>query len=117
MEKKCIISSRVIREAGSSIHGIFQARVLEWVAISFPRGSFPPRDHTQVSHIVGTLLSKSPGKPKKGITVTLIYLKRKANIENLNILSKFVLLMQLTSPDCRIVTEKNKPNSMPELFL
>ena len=28
----------------SSIHGIFQARVLEWVAISFSRGSFQPRD-------------------------------------------------------------------------
>ena len=28
---------------GSSIHGIFQARVLEWVAISFPRGSSQPR--------------------------------------------------------------------------
>ena len=30
--------------SGSSVHGIFQARVLEWVAISFPRGSSPPRD-------------------------------------------------------------------------
>ena len=28
---------------GSSIHGIFQARILEWVAISFSRGSFQPR--------------------------------------------------------------------------
>ena len=37
----------------SSIHGIFQARVLEWVAISFSRGSSQPRDQTQVSHIVG----------------------------------------------------------------
>ena len=36
---------------GSSIHGIFQARVLEWVAISFSRGSSWPRDRTQVSHI------------------------------------------------------------------
>ena len=38
---------------GSSIHGIFQARVLEWVAISFSRGSSRPRDWTQVSRIVG----------------------------------------------------------------
>ena len=37
---------------GSS-HGIFQARILDWVAISFSRGSFPPRDWTWVSHIVG----------------------------------------------------------------
>ena len=38
---------------GSSIHGIFQARPLEWVAISFSRRSSWPRDWTQVSHIVG----------------------------------------------------------------
>ena len=38
---------------GSSVHGIFQARILEWVAISFSRGSSRPRDRTQVSHIVG----------------------------------------------------------------
>ena len=34
---------------GSSVHGIFQARVLEWVAISFSRGSSQPRDQTWVS--------------------------------------------------------------------
>ena len=38
---------------GLSIHGIFQARVLEWVAISFSRGSSRPRDQTWVSRIVG----------------------------------------------------------------
>ena len=37
----------------SSIHGILQARVLEWVAISFSRGSSRPRDRTQVYLIVG----------------------------------------------------------------
>ena len=35
--------------SGSSVHGILQARILEWVAIPFSRGSFPPRDWTQVS--------------------------------------------------------------------
>ena len=35
---------------GSSIHGILQARVLEWVAISFSRGSSQPMDRTPVSH-------------------------------------------------------------------
>ena len=39
---------------GSSyIHGIFQARILEWVAISFSRRSSQPRDWTQVSRTVG----------------------------------------------------------------
>ena len=38
---------------GSSIHRIFQTRVLEWIAISFSRGSSRPRDQTRVSHIAG----------------------------------------------------------------
>ena len=38
---------------GSSIHGISQARILEWVAISFSRRSAQPRDWTHVSHIAG----------------------------------------------------------------
>ena len=36
-----------------SVHGIFQARILEWVAISSSRGSFQPRDGTRVSCIAG----------------------------------------------------------------
>ena len=38
--------------AGSSVHGIFQAIVPEWIAISFSRGSSQPRDQTRVSRIV-----------------------------------------------------------------
>ena len=37
---------------GSSVHEILQARILEWVTISFPRGSSQPRDWTWVSCIV-----------------------------------------------------------------
>ena len=33
--------------------GIFQARILEWVAVPSSRGSSQPRDRTQVSHIAG----------------------------------------------------------------
>ena len=36
---------------GSAVHGIFQARILEWAAISFSRGSSQPRDRTWVSCI------------------------------------------------------------------
>ena len=38
---------------GSSVHGILQARMLEWVAISYFRGSSPPGDGTQVFYIAG----------------------------------------------------------------
>ena len=40
---------------GSSVHGMLQARILEWVAISFSRDSSQPRDRTQVSRIAGRL--------------------------------------------------------------
>ena len=42
---------------GSSVHGIFQAIVLEWIAISFSRGSSQPRDWTWVSRIVDRLFT------------------------------------------------------------
>ena len=38
---------------GSSVHGVLQARVLEWVVIPSSRGSSPPRDQTRVSYIAG----------------------------------------------------------------
>ena len=37
----------------TSGHGILQARILEWVAILFSRGSFPPKDQTPISRIAG----------------------------------------------------------------
>ena len=35
------------------VHGILQVRILEWVAVSFSRGSSQPRDRTRVSDTVG----------------------------------------------------------------
>ena len=58
--KGLIASSSVLRSVGwpydwsppgSSVHGVSQARILKWVAISFSRGSSPPRDWTHVSCI------------------------------------------------------------------
>ena len=38
---------------GSSVHGIFQIRILEWVAISFSRGPSQPRYQTYISYVSG----------------------------------------------------------------
>ena len=38
-------------QPGSSVHGIFQARILKWVAISFSRGSSRSRDRFCISHV------------------------------------------------------------------
>ena len=59
---------------GFAIHGIFQARVLEWVAIAFSRGSSQPRDQIQVFCIAGRgfLPSEPPGKPRcKRVTLKM----------------------------------------------
>ena len=49
---------------GSSVHGILQARILEWVTIPFSRGSSPPRGQTQVSCLqVDSSPAEPPGKP------------------------------------------------------
>ena len=45
---------------GSSIHGILQARILEWVAIPFSKRSSHPRDWTRVSQIAGSALPSEP---------------------------------------------------------
>ena len=51
---------------GSSVHGILQARILEWVAISFSRG------RTRVSALrADSLLSEPPGKP---FYLSIVYL-------------------------------------------
>ena len=42
------------------VHGILQARILEWVAISFSRGSSQPRDQTKVSCTAGDSLPAEP---------------------------------------------------------
>ena len=51
---------------GSSVHGISQARILEWVAISFSRGYSWPSDQT-ISHALagGLFTTKSPGMSYK----------------------------------------------------
>ena len=45
---------------GSSVHGIFQARILEWVAMPSSRGSSQPRDQTHVSCVAGRSFTTEP---------------------------------------------------------
>ena len=39
------------------VHGILQAKILEWIAFPFSRGSSQPRDQTQVSRIAGRFIT------------------------------------------------------------
>ena len=65
------------RSPGSSVHGVLQARILEWVAVPFSRRSSQPRDHTQVSCTAGdSLPAEPPGKPKNTVVRSLSLLPR-----------------------------------------
>ena len=61
---------------GSSVHGILQARILEWVATSFSRGSSQPSDQTRVSRTIGKLSSEPPGKSYYIVTTQLMLSKK-----------------------------------------
>ena len=52
-ENLSVVSHSLRPLPGSSVHGILQAIILEWVAVPFCRGSSQPRDRTQVSYIAG----------------------------------------------------------------
>ena len=56
----CSVDPMDFSPPGSSVHGILQARILEWVAISFSRGSSRPRDQTLVSCIAGRFFTTDP---------------------------------------------------------
>ena len=53
-------NSKDCRPSGSSVHEIFQARLLEWIVISFLRGSSQPRNWTHVSCIAGGFFTAEP---------------------------------------------------------
>ena len=61
-----------------SVHEIFQARVLEWVAISFSRGSSWPTDRTQISCIAGRHFTLWATREAQGRALMLDIKKRKA---------------------------------------
>ena len=61
----------------SSVYGILQARILEWVAFPFSKGSSQPRDWTQVPHIAGRFFTSwATGKPKNTGVCSLSFLQQ-----------------------------------------
>ena len=66
---------------GSSVHGILQVRILEWVAMPSSRGFSQPRGRTQVSCIAGdSSPSEPPGKPYALYDSIYILLKKTKSV-------------------------------------
>ena len=89
---------------GSSVHRIFQARVLEWVAISFSRGSSQPRDRTQVSRITGRRFTIWATREARGhnerVSIynsgILPYWYQKLLIQSMELWKKLISVLQAT---------------------
>ena len=63
-ESRSVVSNSLQPHGLYTVHGILQARILEWVAFSFSRGSSQPKDQTQVSRTEGGFFTaEPPGKP------------------------------------------------------
>ena len=84
---------------GSSIHGIFQARILEWVAISFLQGSSRPKNRTRVSW--DSLLTELWGKPAPNLAYifrTLNLTHHLLNTSNSTLASDFWICLSISLP-------------------
>ena len=87
---------------GSSVHGISQARILEWVPIPFSKGSSWPRNQTQVSHSAGRCIaSEPPRKPRYIMAPKEIILLKTCKLSPIRYLTsrtQLTFLLPLTAP-------------------
>ena len=73
----------------SSVHGILQARILEWVAISFSTGSSQPKDWTWVSCTVGRFFTDWTTREVPYTQTWINWLNDLTLLVNMNLLHKF----------------------------
>ena len=92
-----------------TVHGILQARILEWVAVPFARGSSQPSDWTQVSHIVGRFFTSRATKGRPRILERVAYpfssVSSRTRESNQNLLHCRRILYQLSY--------EGSPNNLP----
>ena len=95
---------------GSSVHGILQARILEWVAISFSRGSSQSRDWVQVSCLVGRFFTWEASGP-------LIPSKQKFGFYQLSeYMGALINSLLLTRFTCWRKSWLEKKNTQPKIW-
>ena len=83
-----------------TVHGILQARILEWVAAPFSQGSSQPRDQIQVSHITGGFFTRWVTREAQILSLRIILFKYQGNYNNkislLNMKEKKSFLLVVT---------------------
>ena len=97
---------------GSSVHGILQARILEWAAIPFSRASSQPRDQTQVSYTAGRLFTMNHSMPGLPVHHQLPEFTKPMSIESVMpsnhlILCRRLLLLPSIFPSIRVFSNES----------
>ena len=88
---------------GSSVHGILQARILEWVVVSSSRGSSWPKDRTCVSCIdrqIDTFTTGPHGKPALSLSTCMVRLNRDLVEQDVKRRLKYLQQFWLCSHQC-----------------
>ena len=99
---------------GSSVHGVLQARILEWVAIPFSRGSSGPRDRTLVSCTAGRFSTIwVTGKPAEDIKK---YMGLKASIHDPKGVGWIIIRITYTAVDF-LIKKEDSNLQMSQMFL
>ena len=111
--------------SSSSVHGILQARILEWVTVPFSRGSSQARDQIQVSHIAGRFFTVwATREALKGTQKFLLGLRPRAEavtwkepgsdpeFQRIARRDKKAFL----SDECKEIEENNRMGKMRDLF-
>ena len=75
-----------------SVHGILQARIVEWVAFPFSKGSSQPRDWTQVSRIAGRVFTSWTTREAPCIGIWILYHWATREVPSMNTLKELVIL-------------------------
>ena len=86
---------------GSSVHGILQTRILEWVAVSYSRGSSQPRDQIQISGTAGIFFTTWATRQAKVITSKVLEEGIDSNVKY----RELKLRKNLLSPKTRVMEE------------
>ena len=96
--------------SGSSVHGIFQAGILEWVAIPFSSGSSWPRDWTPISYIAGKFFTPWATRETKLLCIRFSSVRFSRSVVSDSL---WPHELQYARPPCASPTPRAHSNSCP----
>ena len=106
---------------GSSLHGILQARILEWIAMPSSRGSSGPRDQTWVSSLqhwqVGSLLLAPHGKSTQMLYSSFNCSGPEDYLDILQWVNEWMIKQIVEEPYCGILLSKNKQTNKQNWYM